>query len=358
MHERIIFHVDMDAFFASVEIANNPSLEGKAVIIGGDPKERGVVSTCSYQARTFGVHSAMPTWKAKHLCPNGVFLKVNMPLYIRYSKHIMNIMRQMTEIVEVVSIDEAYLDFSDTSFASNPEAAAIALHEKIYTDTKLLCSIGIASNKLISKISSSYAKPNGLYRVPCGKEEEFLDILPIKVLPGVGPKTKKKLNSLKINTIHELKQLSLETLVHYCGSWGYNLFQFVRGIDKRPVVSDRGDAKSISAETTFKTDLKDRDDIVKALKGLVDKTCKRLNVKKLKAKGIFIKIRYNDFNTITRSKKLLNHTDEMACIESASIELFNSSIRLHKPIRLIGFGIEIVCGKYWQPTLWEFADKQ
>ncbi len=233
---RCIFHIDMDAFFASVEIVRNPALKGKPVIVGGRPDRRGVVSTCSYEARKFGIHSAMALSEAYRLCPHGVFLDVDFPLYRAYSDKVFDIFYQHTPFVEVVSVDEAYLDVTAAITGGiTPKDLAIAIHEQVFEATKLTCSIGIAQNKLVSKIAAGKAKPNGIMYVLPGTEMAFLAPLPIQHLPGVGAKTQIILNREGLHTVADIQKFSIDQLIQQHGSWGYHYYFAARGEDNRPV---------------------------------------------------------------------------------------------------------------------------
>lgn len=351
---RCIFHVDMDAFFASIEISRNPSLKGKPVIVGGRPDQRGVVSTCSYEARSFGVRSAMPLSEAKRLCPHGIFIEGSYSIYREYSERVFAIFYQYTPLVEVVSIDEAYLDVSKIvdNFES-PVILANLMRQQVYAETLLTCSIGIATNKLVSKIAASRAKPNGVYEVLPETEAFFLAPLPIQSLSGVGVKTQVILNREGIHTVADLQAISLETLIHRFGSWGYHYYLSCQGKDNRPIDNEDHLPKSIGAETTFKHDLNDTLIMQEELRQLVDRVHRRLREHKMRCKRISLKIRFNDFKTFSRSQTLSTHINSVSNINKHALELLNANYTGWPPLRLIGVSLEQLTDGYWQPSLFE-----
>lgn len=250
MRERIIFHVDMDAFFASVEIVLNPELKGKPVIVGGNPDKRGVVSTCSYEARKYGVRSAMSLFEAKKRCPHGIFVEGHFSLYKEYSNTVMEILYAYSPILECVGIDEAYMDVTEMceEYGGAFKMGQL-LRQNVFTQTGLTCSVGIGSNKLIAKIASSLGKPNGLYEVPAGKEAEFLGGLPIECLPGVGSKTQVVLNNDGLKIIGDVQGLGMEELIKRYGAYGYYFHFAAFGKDNREVETEDQPPKSIGVET-------------------------------------------------------------------------------------------------------------
>lgn len=349
---RCIFHIDMDAFFASIEVAQNPKLKGKPVIVGGHPNSRGVVSTCSYEARAFGVHSAMPLGQAHHLCPHAIFLEGNYPLYKEYSSKIIAIFQQLTPYVEVVSIDEAYIDVSAILTGTPPQTLAKMTKQQILKETDLTCSIGIATNKLVAKIASSKAKPNGLLEIKAGSEATFLSPLLIQSIPGIGVKTQQVFNQEGIKTIADLQALPLDSLIQTYGSWGYYYYQAVRGEDKRPVKWESSNPKSIGAETTFSVDQTDMTFLAAELKELFNKTYQRLRAHKMRSKRVSIKLRYNNFKTVTRSLTLTTHSVEASFLFATVLELFYDHYQGSPPLRLVGVSLEQLTDSYWQPTFW------
>lgn len=359
MNSRIIFHVDMDAFFASVEILHNPELKGKAVIVGGNPDKRGVVSTCSYEARKYGVRSAMPLSEAKRRCPHGIFIDGHYSLYREYSDKVMLILSKWVPCIEIVGIDEAYLDA--TEVAAEHEGAfklGQLLRREIFKETALTCSVGIGSNKLIAKVSSSMAKPNGLYEVPGGYEMEFLGPLAIEVLPGIGAKTRINLNHDGIYKVKDLQNLGMEKLVHLYGASGYYFWNAAMGRDSRIVESEDRAPKSVGAEMTFDTDQKEREVLLDALMQMKTKALRRMHRNNMRARGVSLKLRFSDFRTITRSCTFDTHTNEADAIEYAIIQIFNREWDGLSPLRLIGVTLEKLSDSYWQPTLWDWQKEQ
>jgi len=355
MDTRTIFHIDMDAFFASIEIAKNPSLKGKPVVVGGNPDQRGVVSTCTYEARAYGIHSAMPLFEAKKRCPHAIFLEGDYALYRAYAERITSIFQGFTERVEVVSIDEAYMDVS-AIVSPFPSATALAemIREKIKAEVNLTCSIGIASNKLVAKIASGLAKPNGVYEIPYGQEAAFLAPLPIQTLPGVGTKTQQHLNRDGFESIRDIQKVPLDTLFYHYGARGYHLFYESQGQDKRPVISEHQPPKSLGAEITFDRDIDLTPLLLENLERLTVKTHKRLLAHNMRTQGISIKLRYPNFRTITRSASLYTHTNNLITINNEVKKLFMASYGGGTPLRLIGVSLERLTDTYWQPVFWEY----
>ncbi len=355
MEPRIIFHVDMDAFFASIEIVRNPALKGKPVIVGGNPEKRGVVSTCSYEARKYGVRSAMSLFEAKKRCPQGIFLEGSYELYSDYSHQIMEILHSFTPWVEVVSIDEAYMDVTDiASNYGNAFKLGQLMRQTVTQKTGLTCSIGIGSNKLIAKVAASIAKPNGLYEVPAGKEALFLAPLPIQSIPGIGIKTQVVLNNDGIKTVGDLQALGMDELIHRYGTYGYYFYLAALGKDNRPVETEDQAPKSIGAETTFEVDQNDRAVLHEALQEMFAKAYRRLRRHQMRARGISIKLRFSDFRTITRSHTLDSHTNERDVLYAEFLHLFDQTYAGEEPLRLIGVTFEKLTDSYWQPTLWDW----
>jgi len=345
----------MDAFFASIEIAKNPSLKGKPVVVGGNPDQRGVVSTCTYEARAYGIHSAMPLFEAKKRCPHAIFLEGDYDLYRAYAEKITDIFHEFTEKVEVVSIDEAYMDASIivTPFPSATYLAEM-IREKVKEEINLTCSIGIASNKLVAKIASGLAKPNGVYEIPMGEESAFLAPLPIQTLSGVGTKTQQQLNRDGFQSIGDIQKIPLDTLFHHYGARGYHLFYESQGQDKRPVISEHQPPKSLGAEITFDKDIDVITLLVKNLEGLTTKVHKRLLEHNMRTQGLSIKLRYSNFRTITRSMLLYTHTNSLVTIGGEAKKLFMASYGEGVPLRLIGVSLERLTDTYWQPIFWDY----
>ena len=298
---RRILHIDMDAFFAAVEEKRNPALKGKPVVIGGigDPSKRGVVATANYEARKYGVHSALPLRTALKLCPHAVFLPVDYEAYVVASREFKSVLLTFTAIMEDVGIDEAYLDLSDTEDAN--EIIVEKIKTGILTKTGLTCSIGIAPNKLLAKIASDMQKPDGLTVFTGDDIGDKLWPLPIRKLYGIGPKTEEHLKTMKIETIGELASLSLPDLIDNFGnSYGSYLYEASRGIDESPLVT-HWEPKSFSRETTFQDDVKEWQVIARTIAELTKEVVSDLTESDYLAKTVTLKIRYSDFKTITRA---------------------------------------------------------
>jgi len=339
---RRILHIDMDAFFAAVEQKRNPELIGKPVVIGGsgNPTERGVVSTASYEARKYGIHSAMPLRRAYRLCPEAIFLPVDYDEYSRVSEKIKGILRSFTPLLEDVGIDEAYLDVTDMDMKS--EEIAKMIKERIRQDVGLTCSIGIGPNKLLAKIASDMKKPDGLTIISTFDVERLIWPLPVRKLLGIGPKTEKRLQDMGINTIGELASTQLERLTDYFGeSYGHYLYEASRGIDENPVIT-HWEPKSISREITFQIDIDKWNTIAKNLAELTRDVVDTMKKSGYKARTVTIKIRFSDFETYTRAKTLDDFTDSLEAIRKAAFEAFGR-IELRKKVRLIG--VRVSCLK-------------
>ncbi len=333
---RRILHMDMDAFFAAVEQKRNPGLIGKPVVIGGsgDPTKRGVVSTASYEARKFGIHSAMPLRTAYKLCPNAIFLPVDYEEYSRVSRIFKQVLRGTTPLLEDVGIDEAFLDISELPESSEEIAHLIKL--KIREATGLSCSIGIAQNKLLAKIASDMQKPDGLTIITAADIETRIWPMAVRKLWGVGPKTEVHLREMNINTIGELASLPIERLMEEFGnSYGSYLFNASRGIDESPVVT-HWEPKSSSRETTFQFDIGNWQEIARNLAELCREVSKDLKRSGYRGKTITLKIRYGDFKTVTRARTLDQATDSVEEIRKAAFECLGRVELKNRKVRLIG----------------------
>jgi DNA polymerase-4 len=298
---RAIAHVDMDAFYASVEQRDRPELRGLPVVVGADPRGRGVVSAASYEARVFGVRSAMPIGKAARLCPHGVFLPVDMAKYARVSDEIMAILGDFSPLVEPVSVDEAFVDLTGTASLFGPPPDAVrSIKRRIRAETGLTASAGLASNKFIAKIASDLRKPDGLVVVEPGREAEFLAPLPIERLWGVGKATAKSLAALGIASIGQLQRLSRAVLVARLGDHGADLHELAYGRDDR-AVTPWTVPKSMGAETTFERDTDDRARLSTTLRGQAERVARELRAGGMAAARVTLKLRFADFRTITRS---------------------------------------------------------
>jgi DNA polymerase-4 len=332
---RRILHVDMDAFFAAVEQQRRPELRGKPLVIGGsgDPMERGVVSTASYEARRFGIHSAMPLRVAWKLCPEAVFLPVDYREYARISEVIKGILREVSPVMEDVGIDEAFLDISATD--RPPEQIAREIKERIRETTGLTCSIGIAPNKLLAKIASDMEKPDGITIITEEDVATRIWALPVRKLRGVGPKTEDHLKGMGVGTVGDLAALPLETLTGRFGlSYGNYLFGAARGIDDTPLATF-WEPKSMSRETTFQHDVGNRQALFKVLAELAAEVAAGLKREGYQGKTVTVKVRYSDFETHTHAKTLLSVTCREEEIRRAAFACF-SRFELKKKVRLIG----------------------
>ncbi len=340
--ERVILHVDMDAFFASVEQRDHPEYQGKPVIVGADPKEgkgRGVVSTCSYEAREFGVHSALPISQAYKLCPQGIYVPPNGKLYGQVSKGIFEVFYEFTDAVEPLSIDEAFLDVTGSQklFGNGVEIAR-QIKKRIIEKERISASVGVAPNKYLAKIASDLEKPDGLVVVPKDRIKEFLQPLDISRLWGAGIRTQEVLRKMNIHTIGDLAAFPRDILDNKFGKMGANFYNLAHGIDERPVVAGEG-VKSVSNEHTFGRDINDPEELLKTLLWLSEKVGYRLRLKKLKGKTIHLKMRYDNFTTLTRNKTLQEWTDNTQTLYETCAALFKHNYQEGRKIRLLGVGI-------------------
>lgn len=338
---RIIFHVDMDAFFVSVEEIFDPALKGKAVVVGGQRNERGVVSAASYEARKFGVHSAMPLRTAAKLCPHAVFLDGHPDLYRDYSRKARAVLDDFSPAVEMVSIDEAYLDMSGTEKLHGPPLkSAHTLHEAMKSRTGLNCSIGIGSSRLMAKICSDQAKPNGILLIPHGVEHRFLAPLDVGRIPGVGKVAKARLNEMGVFKIGDLERIDEAVLEDNFGKWGPALLGKARGEDAGAwfagEVGEDWQAKSISHEHTFGIDTADREILESTLARLSEMVGRRLREQSFSARTIQLKLRYDDFTTITRAHSLSQPTDVDTEIAYTVRRLFEQNWEQGRSVRLLG----------------------
>ncbi|MGA2588192.1 MAG: DNA polymerase IV [Candidatus Aminicenantales bacterium] len=319
---RFIVHIDIDAFFASVEVLLNPSLKGKPVIVGGLPHERGVASTCSYEARKFGVHSGMPLRNAYKLCPHGVFIRGNYRVYQSFSDKVFAILREYTPDVEEASIDEAYLDLTRCRpLYPSFSRTAREIKARVERQTGLTVSVGAAPNKILAKLAAKRAKPAGYVELEPGREEEFLRSLPIDALPGIGPKSQVILRLLNIQKIGDLWGMPRQTLHSIFGLGGEDIYLQSRGIDSRPIVS-AGVPKSVSRETTFLEDLWDRRLLLAHLAYLCDRLTLALRQGRYYAHVIEVKARYSDFKTEVRRRLMLTPRQEMTDVYKIAEEMF------------------------------------
>lgn len=336
----MIIHLDMDAFFASVEVRERPELAGLPVVVGGPSKSRGVVAAANYEARKFGIFSAMPMSQASRLCPDLHILPVNMPLYVSVSKKIHEIFNRYTPEIEPLSLDEAFLDVSGSLklFGSAAEIAR-RIKNEIKQELQLVVSAGIAPNKFVAKIASDFDKPNGFVVVEEKDMQAFLDPLPVKRIWGVGKKTEIQLNNYGITTIKDLRNQSERWLIDRFGKQGDHIFRLANGQDKRDVISD-AKAKSISSESTFIEDISNKETLIAYLSHLTEQVAARLREKDRKGKTVNIKIRFHDFTTIVRSKTLAQSSNQTEEIWQTVKSLFNTALPAGRvSIRLLGVGV-------------------
>jgi len=334
-----ILHVDMDAFFVSVELLERPELRGKPVIVGGQPNQRGVVTAASYEARKFGVHSAMPLRTAGRLCPHAVYLDSHHAKYSEWSDRVATILAKFSPIVEMVSIDEAYLDLSGTERLHGPPLAATdKLLRTITRTTGLPCSGGLATTRLVAKVASDQAKPRGLLWVAAGSEARFLAPLSVRKIPGIGEVTERALRALRIETVEQLAAQPLEKLEKVFGQWGTALYRKARGGDSYEFVID-AEPKSISQNHTFGEDTDDTVALSAMLSHLSQKACKRLREAGLATRTLTLTIRYTGFDTYTRSKTLTAPTQLDADIFTVFQNLFREHRNHSRKIRLLGVSL-------------------
>jgi DNA polymerase-4 len=355
---RKILHLDLDAFFCAVEEQRDPSLRGAAFAVGGRPDQRGVVASCSYPAREYGIHSAMPMARAVRLCPDLIIVPSRHGVYGEVSEQVMAILHDLTPLVEQLSIDEAFLDV--TGRREPAETLARRVQRRINDELGLPCSLGVASNKLVAKIANTVGKaeaakgapPNAVKVVPPGGEAAFLAPLPVRELWGVGPKTAERLARLGIETIGDIAARPPADLARRFGKHGADLARRARGIDPRPVVTEH-EAKSISKETTFAADVSDPRELRLTLRRLSDGVGRRLRRAGLSGPTVKLKLRWADFTTITRQVTLPQATDQDGAIYEAALGLFEEAWRGGGPVRLLGVGVSGLEETARQLSLWE-----
>ena len=352
--QRIIAHFDLDSFFVSVELLNEPSLKGKPVIVGGS--DRGVVAACSYEARAFGIHSAMPSAKAKQLCPHAIFLKGHRADYSKYSRWVTNIIASKAPLFEKASIDEFYLDLTGMGKFFDPLQWTIDLRKQIMDETKLPISFGLASNKMLAKMATNQAKPNGYLQIPAGKEKAFLAPLAVGDIPGVGNQTNLVLKYLGIETIGQLAETNIDLLVEKLGKTGVDLWQKSQGIHTR-AVSPYHEAKSISSENTFDENKTDADFLHKELVRLTEKICYELRQDDKVAGCVAVKIRYPDFETTSKQT-----TMPYSCADDEIIpivkDLFKKLYKRGTAVRLLGVRLSELTNNAVQANLFTDTEKK
>lgn len=352
--QRIIAHFDLDSFFVSVEILNNPSLKGKPVIVGG--RERGVVAACSYEARKFGIHSGMPSKKALQLCPQLIVSNSSRADYSRYSRWVTQIIAAKAPLFEKASVDEFYIDLTGMEKFFNPLQWTIDLRQEIIDETHLPISFGLASNKMVAKIATNEAKPNGYLQVPFGKEKEFLAPLAVNKIPGVGDHTHEILRSMGIVTIEDISKRTPEELEERLGKWGADLWQKSQGIHNREV-SQYHEAKSVSSENTFNENKTDMRFLKSELVRLTEKIAFELRQDGKVAGCVAVKIRYQDFETVSRQT-----TVPYTCADDEIIpvvkELFDKLYRKGEPVRLLGVRLSELTNDAIQTNLFDDVERK
>lgn len=339
MSPRLILHVDMDAFFTSIEQLDSPEYRGRPVVVGADPKGghgRGVVSAASYEARVFGIHSALPISQAYRRCPDAVFLPPRFERYQELSDMVMKVMGTFTPLVEPISIDEAFLDCSGTErLFGRPAELGMKIKNAIRGETGLSASVGIASNKSVAKIASDLNKPDGLTICEAGREREFLSPLPIGRLWGAGRKTVRELESMGFRTIGDISSVPMQRLEKLLGKWGEHLWLLASGTDDRPVCGEY-ERKSYSEETTFESDVDDAKVIEHVLFEIADRLSYKLRSEGVKGRTITLKIRLEGFETHSRSRTLPGPVNDMGSIRETAVQHFRNFDRAEKRVRLVG----------------------
>lgn len=354
----MIIHIDMDAFYASVEIRDNPSLAGKPVVVGGSAQGRGVIAAASYEARKFGVHSAMSSKVALRKCPHLVFVKGRMEHYASISRQIRAIFFNYTSLVEPLSLDEAFLDVSGCEgLFGDALTIATAIKKEILDETSLIASAGVAPNKYLAKIASDCDKPNGLTFVDPANVQGFLDPLPIKRVWGIGPVTEKKFTRLGVSNVAQLRSLSLKLLQSELGVNGDHFYKLARGIDTRPVVPDRV-AKSVSHEKTFPSDIFDSEVLMAWLLELTDQVARRLRRHDIYGRTVKLKFRFDDFETLVRNKSIPPTNTTQTLFETVAELMTGINRHPNRGVRLIGMGVSNLSRQApVQLTLFDQAEK-
>jgi DNA polymerase-4 len=336
---RKIIHIDMDAYYAAVEIRDNPDLKGKPIIVGGSPQGRGVVLTCSYEARKFGIHSGMGSSKAVRLCPEAIYVHPRFKVYVDISKQIRNIFYEFTDLVEMVSLDEAYLDVTiNKKEIDSPELVAQYILDRIKQKTGLTASAGVSFNKFLAKVGSDFNKPNGMTVITQSQADEFIDKLPIGKFIGVGKVTKKRMNGFGIYTGADLKKYDKSDLRKMFGKHGSYFYYMSRGMDNRTVGTYHG-RKSIGKERTLSRDLVDQEKLTEILEQIAVKLTERMKKRKLKGRTITLRIKYYDFHRITRSMTCREEVDDPDIIMANIKRLLLKTDVGKKKIRLVGIAL-------------------
>ena len=333
--ENNILHVDMDAFFASVEQRDNPELRGKPVIVGG-MSERGVVSTCSYEARKYGVHSAMPIFMAKEKCPNGIFVSGRYGRYTKVSQDIFRILNDITPIIEQVSIDEGYIDISESKFRNGMETARY-IKNRVFREVGLTISVGISYNKFLAKLASDWNKPNGIKEISRDMVPEILLPLPLSKIHGLGKVSVGKLNNMGIYYVRDLYKMPKDFYIEYLGKNGLEIYERIRGIDNRKIETVR-ERKSVGKERTLKFDTDNKEELLEYIREFSYEIESILNRKNVMGKTITLKFKTKDFENHTRSRTLNYYVSTQKEIYNAAKEMLESE-ELHQSLRLIGVSI-------------------
>jgi DNA polymerase-4 len=351
---RTILHADLDAFYASVEQLDNPDLRGRPVVVGGPPEGRGVVAAASYEARRFGIRSAMPMSRALRQCPRAVRVSPRFDRYGEVSRRVMAIFRDVTPLVEPLSLDEAFLDASQqVTDPDGAEALAREIRRRVKEDTGLTVSIGVGTNKTVAKIASEMEKPDGLVVVPPGEERSFLAPLPVRSLWGVGPKAEEALAEMGIRTAAELASCDAMALAARFGVRGDWFKRMAQGLDDRPVETEH-ERKSVGAETTFARDLGDGPELREKLSRVAEDVARRLRKQGVTARTVVLKLRYSDFRTITRQTSLSDGVDGARELVSAAGALLDKSVRPEDRFRLLGIqGTNLQSDRKGQLSLWQ-----
>ena len=338
---RHIIHADLDAFYATVEQLDNPELRGKPVLVGGRPENRGVVATASYEARPFGVHSAMPMRTAVRLCPQGIIVRPRFNRYREMSQRVMSVFQEFTEVIQPLSLDEAYLDLSDAVDEGEgrwPLGVALELKRRVREETGLTVSVGVSSCKSVSKIASDMDKPDGLVVVPPGEEAGFLAPLPVGKLWGIGPKTAERLRAEGVDTIGVLAKQSTEWFLRVFGQRAEAVRLRAVGLDDEPVETERI-TKSVSSETTFPDDIGDSAELRRVLEELVGGVADALDRKGLRGRTVTVKMRLADFTTFTRQTTLPTPSNEAGAIRDTAWSLLSAELTAGRTFRLLGVGV-------------------
>jgi DNA polymerase IV len=333
---RRILHCDMDCYYAAVHVRDDPSLSGRPVLVGGDPEARGVVASANYEARRFGIHSAMPAARAKRLCPDAVFVRPDFPRYHRESDRIFAIYREVTPQVETVSLDEAYLDVTEHLGPSGTAAdLAREIRRRVRAERGLTVSVGVAPNCLVAKVASDACKPDGLKVVPPQRVQAFLDPLPVRRLHGVGPATERALAAMGIATVEQLRAQRLEALLSRFRSHGRTLYDYARGVDERPV-EPYHERKSLGTENTYAEDLQHVESMEEQLETMAEEVADGLIRRELAACTVTVKVRYPDFTTVTRSRTFALPTADAGRIGAAAKVLLRKTEARTRKVRLLG----------------------